>query len=95
MPDVLTVSPDEDPVADPVDPLLDDTPLAAVGERVPVVDGDLTLPEERTAIAREGIAEVGEPPVPQDGADATLVDSRPQEEADLFTNALDSSPGGL
>ena len=55
----------------------------------------MTLPEERTAIARDGIVEVGEPPAPEDGADATLIDSRPQEEADLFTNALDSPPAGF
>ncbi len=95
VPDVLTVSQDEDITSDAGDPLLDDTPRPGAGERLPVVDGDLTLPEERTAIEREGIVEVGEPPAPEDGGDAMLIDSRPQEEADLFTNPLDSAPDGF
>ena len=95
VPDVLTVSQDEDLTSDAGDPLLDDMPRPGAGERMTVVDGDLTLPEERTAIAREGIVEVGEPPAPEDGGDATLVDSRTQEEADLFTTALDSPPAGF
>ncbi len=95
-PDLRPAIPDDDPTADPVDPLIDDMPRPAEGERTPVVDGDMTLPEERNAIARDGIIEVGEPPAPQDGADPTVIDSRPQEEADLFTNAADTlNPAGF
>jgi hypothetical protein len=86
--------PDGDPTADPVDPLLDDIARPAPGERIPVVDGDLTLPEEPDPIARDGIVEIGEPPAPQDGVDPTLIDSRPQEDADLFTTPIDNPPAG-
>jgi hypothetical protein len=87
-PDLRPAIPEDDPTSDPLDPLLDDTPRPAAGERAPVVDGDMTLPEERTAIARDGIVEVGEPLAPQDGADPTVIDSRPQEEADLFRSRI-------
>lgn len=94
-PDLRPAIPDDDPTADPLDPFLDDTPRPADGERVPVVDGDMTLPEERTTIARDGIVEVGEPVSPQDGSDPTLIDSRPQEEADLFTTPVENPPPGF
>ncbi len=94
-PDLRPAIPEDDPTADPVDPLLNESVRPAPGERTPVVDGDMTLPEERTAIARDGIVEVGEPPAPQDGADPTLIDSRPQEEADLFTTPIENPPAGF
>ena len=94
-PDLRPAIPDDDPTSDPLDPLLDDTRRPAVGERPPVVDGDLTLPEERTAIARDGIVEVGERPAPEDSADPSLIDSRPQEEADLFTTPVETPPAGF
>ena len=93
-PDLRPALPDDDPTAEPVDPFLDDTPRPAPGERLPVVDGDLTTPDERTSLARDGIVEIGEPPVPQDGTDPTLIDSRPQEEADLFTTPIETTPAG-
>ena len=94
-PDLRPAIPEDDPTSDPLDPLLDDAPRPAAGERAPVVDGDMTLPEERTTIARDGIVEVGEPLAPQDGADPTVIDSRPQEEADLFTTPLENPPAGF
>lgn len=94
-PDLRPAIPDDDPTSDPLDPLLDDTPRPAAGERAPVVDGDFTLPEERTAIARDGIVDVGEPPAPEDGADPSLIDSRPQEDADLFTTPVETPPAGF
>ena len=94
-PDLRPAIPDDDPTADPIDGLLDDTPRPATGERAPVVDGDMTLPEERAALARDGIVEIGEPPAPQDGTDPTLIDSRPQEEADLFTTPAETPPAGF
>ena len=94
-PDLRPAIPADDPTSDPLDPLLDDTPSPALGERAPVVDGDMTLPEERIAPARDGIVDVGEPQAPQDGDDPAMIDSRPQDEADLFTTPVETPPAGF
>jgi hypothetical protein len=92
-PDLRPAIAEDDPTADPVDRLLDDTVRPGDGERAPVVDGDLTLPEER-GLLRDGIVEVGEPAPPVDGADPTLIDSRPREEAELF-QSIENPPAGF
>jgi len=93
-PDLRPAIPADDPTADPADTLLDETPRPAAGERVPVVDGDLTLPEETNPF-RDGIVEVGEPRAPEDGSDPTAIDARPREEAELFETPLDNPPAGF
>jgi hypothetical protein len=92
-PDLRPAIAEDDPTADPVDRLLDDTVRPGDGERAPVVDGDLTLPEERTPL-RDGIVDVGEPAPPVDGADPMLIDSRPREEAELF-QSIENPPAGF
>jgi hypothetical protein len=92
-PDLRPAIGDDDPTAEPVDRLLDDTVRPGDGERAPVVDGDLTLPEER-GLVRDGIVDVGEPAPPVDGADPTLIDSRPREEAELF-QSIENPPAGF
>lgn len=92
-PDLRPAIAEDDPAADPADRLLDDAGRPGDGERAPVVDGDMTLPEERGPL-RDGIVEVGEPAPPVDGDDPSLVDSRPREEAELF-QSVENTPAGF
>lgn len=63
-------------------------PAPRVGQRPVVQDGDPNSNEE-PPLLRDGIIDVGEPLPPEDGADPSVVDTRPQEEAEPFEIPVD------
>ena len=80
-PDLPAPIPGDDPSAVPQDPDdFDQQPRA--GQRTVRQDGDLSEPE--APMLRDGVIDTGEAAAPVDGSDATTVDSRPREEAQLF-----------
>jgi len=93
VPDLRPAIPDDDPSADPIDPIFDETPRPRAGQRAVVVDGQIDQIEEQ-GLARDGVIEVGEPLPPEDGVDPLLIDTRPLEEAQLFQNA-ENPPAGF
>ena len=80
-PDLPAPIPADDPSAPQQDP--DDLdPQPRAGQRGVRQDGDLSEPE--APILRDGVIDTGEAAAPVDGGDATTIDSRPREEAQLF-----------
>jgi hypothetical protein len=80
-PDLPAPIPGDDPSAIPQDADdFDQQPRA--GQRAVRQDGDLSDPE--TPQLRDGVIDTGEAAAPVDGSDATTVDSRPREDAQLF-----------
>ena len=60
----------------------DDAEQPRTGQRPVLKDGDLSDPVE--PVLRDGVIDTTEPAAPIDGADASNVDVRPKDEADLF-----------
>ena len=60
-------------------------PVPGAGQRPVLQDGDLGNEQEAPAL-RDGIVDVGEPQPPQDGTDPSTIDTRPQEDVELFQN---------
>lgn len=83
--DLTPVIPRDDPSEDGEEiDALDETRPAA-GQRPVLRDGDLSWPPE-PAVLRDGVVDGREPEPVRDGADATSVDTRPQEDIDVFEN---------
>lgn len=90
-PSVPPPIPTDDPSADLPDPFADeDEPRPRSGQRAAIRDGDLNG-GEAAVLQRDGSLDVEEPLAPEDGADATLIDSRPPEEFELFQNPDDTA----
>lgn len=84
--------PEDDPSmsAEEQDPL---EPVPRIGQRPVVQDGDPNYPAEPAQL-RDGVIDVGEPAPPEDGTDPSVVDTRDQEEAQLF-EAPSNPPAGF
>ena len=62
-------------------------PAPRAGQRPVVQDGDPNYNAE-PPVVHDGIVDVGEPLPPEDGTDPSVVDTRPQEDVDVFENPL-------
>lgn len=60
-------------------------PAPRAGQRPVVQDGDPNYNAE-PPVVHDGIVDVGEPLAPEDGTDPSVVDTRPQEDVDVFEN---------
>jgi hypothetical protein len=81
--DVPAPIPSGDPSLDPQEQ--DDFDAPRDGQRAVLRDGE-TAQDGDQPVLRDGVIEVGEPQAPQDGADPTLVDTRPPEDIAIFEN---------
>ncbi len=76
--------PSDDPSETPEDQDSLD-PSVRAGQRPVVQDGDPNSAQEPPQL-RDGIVDVGEPLPPEDGTDPLVIDTRPQDDIDVFEN---------
>ena len=88
---IPSVGADEDPtaVSGDIDGL---EPVPRIGQRAIAKDGDVTSPEPPAL--RDGIVDIGEPAVIEDGTDPTTIDSRTAEEIAPFQDTAPAAEGG-
>jgi hypothetical protein len=85
MPGIPAAAPQDDTAETPPEDQDGTEPVPRIGQRPVVRDGD-PASEQGPPQLRDGIVDIGEPQAPEDGTDASTVDTRPAEDVAIFEN---------